>query len=154
KPFLEIDDADWTTMLSVNLVGAARCIREVLPSMLAGKQGRIINVSSIGGQWGGMNQVHYAAAKAGLINLTRSMAKLYSKEGITCNAIAPGLIATEMSAAELDTPQGQDKVKSIPCGRLGTTEEAGALAVYLASDAAGYLTGQTFNLNGGMYTAT
>lgn len=151
KPFLELTDADWETMLSVNLLGAVRCIREVLPHMQTQGFGRIINISSIGGQWGGLNQVHYAAAKAALINLTRSMAKLYSKDGITCNAIAPGLIATDMSAAELDTPAGREKVRNIPAGRLGTPEEVGAAVVYLCSLEAGYVTGQTLNMNGGMY---
>lgn len=151
KPFPELTDADWEQMFSVNLFGAVRCIREALPGMRRQQFGRIINISSIGGQWGGMNQVHYAASKAALINLTRSMAKLYSKEGITCNAIAPGLVATDMSAAELDTPAGQEKVKGIPVGRLGTVEEIGAAVVYLASLEAAYVTGQTLNLNGGMY---
>ncbi len=150
KPFPELDEADWERMLSVNLLGAVRTIQAALPSMRARGFGRIVNVTSIGGQWGGMNQVHYAAAKAALINLTRSIAKLYSKDGITCNAIAPGLVATEMSAAELETPAGRAKVAAIPAGRLGTPEEVGAAVRYLVSPEAGYVTGQTLNLNGGM----
>ncbi len=152
KPFLDLDDADWERMLSVNLLGAVRCLREALPAMLERGFGRIVNISSIGGQWGGVNQVHYAASKAALINLTRSTSKLYCDRGITSNAIAPGLVATDMSAPELASDAGKAKVRGIPLGRLGTVEEVGATAAYLCSDAAAYVTGQTFNLNGGMYS--
>ena len=112
--------------------------------------GRIVNISSIGGQWGGQNQVHYAAAKAALINFTRSMARMYSKDGVTTNAIAPGLVATDMSRAELETEAGRAKLAAIPSGRLGEVAEIGAAVVYLCSGQAGYVTGQTLNLNGGM----
>lgn len=151
KPFEELSDADWSCMFEVNLMGAVRLIRGVLPAMQRAGFGRIVNVSSIGGQWGGQNQIHYAASKAALINLTRSIAKVYSKDGITCNALAPGLVATEMSAAELESEAGRAKVSGIPVGRLGTVEEVGAAVVYLASPEAGYVSGQTLNLNGGMY---
>lgn len=151
KPFLEITDADWDRMLAVNLRGPFALSQEVLPAMIKAGWGRIINIVSIGGQWGGMNQVHYAAAKAGLINLTRSLAKLYSCHGITCNAVAPGLVATDMSAAELASAAGQEKVNNIPARRLGTVEEVAAAVAFLASEVAGYVTGQTLNLNGGMY---
>jgi len=151
KPFLELTDNDWDLMLSVNLRGPFALSQEVLPGMLAAGWGRIINLVSIGGQWGGMNQVHYAAAKAGLINLTRSLAKLYSAEGVTCNAVAPGLVATDMTAAELASEEGRAKVERIPSGRLGTSDEIAAAVAWLASDEAAYMTGQTLNLNGGMY---
>jgi acetoacetyl-CoA reductase/3-oxoacyl-[acyl-carrier protein] reductase len=151
KPFLTLTDDDWDQMLEINLKGAFMATQEVLPRMIDQQWGRIINISSIGGQWGGMNQIHYATAKAGLIGLTRSIAKVYSAYNITCNAIAPGLIGTEMSEAELNTPAGQDKVKNIPRKKLGTVEDIGEAALYLASDQANYVTGQTLNLNGGMY---
>lgn len=151
KPFEMISDEDWDLIMATNLRGPFACTQEVLPDMLAGGWGRIINISSIGGQWGGFNQVHYAAAKAGLINFTRSLAKIYSHRGITCNAIAPGLIATDMSAAELETEAGKEKVKTIPAGRLGNVKEVGATVVFLCCDDASYITGQTLNLNGGMY---
>lgn len=151
KAFESITDDDWDRVLAVNLRGPFACTQEVLPDMLTSGWGRIINISSIGGQWGGFNQVHYAAAKAGLINLTRSMAKIYSHTGITCNAIAPGLIATDMSAAELETEAGKEKVKNIPAGRLGNVEEVAATVAFLCTDGASYITGQTLNLNGGMY---
>ena len=151
KPFPTITDTDWDRMLAINLRGPFALSQEVLPAMIRSGWGRIINISSIGGQWGGFNQVHYAAAKAGLINFTQSLAKIYSEQGITCNAIAPGLVATDMSAAELDSAAGQEKVKNIPARRLGTVEEVAAAVAFLASDEAGYITGQTLNLNGGMY---
>ena len=119
--------------------------------MIAQGWGRIINMTSIGGQWGGLNQVHYAASKAGLINLTRSLAKLYSAKGITTNAVAIGLVQTEMSAAELSTSAGQDKVRAIPRGRIGTVQDIAGTVAFLASDQSDYITGQTINVNGGMY---
>ena len=151
KPFLEITDEDWDRMLAVNLRGAFACSQEVLPSMMERRFGRLIHLASIGGQWGGLRQVHYAAAKAGLIGLTRSLARVAAGFGITSNAIAPGLVATDMSAAELASEEGRAKLRGIPAGRLGRVEEVGAAVVYLASDEAAYLTGQTLNLNGGMY---
>ena len=151
RPFLELSDGDWERMLDVNLLGPVRCARAVLPGMLARGYGRIVNVSSVGGQRGGKNQVHYAASKAALINFTRSLSNLYCGRGVTANAIAPGLVATEMSARELATEAGREKVKHIPLGRLGTVEEVGATAAFLCSDEASYISGETFNLNGGMH---
>jgi len=150
KPFETITDADWDRMLAVNLGGAFIVTQECLPAMLKRKWGRIINITSIGGQWGGMRQVHYAAAKAGLINFTHSLARLYSGAGITANAIAPGLVATGMIAKELNSKAGKKKAAQIPVGRIAQPEEVAAGVVYLVSDAAGYVTGQTLNINGGM----
>jgi NAD(P)-dependent dehydrogenase (short-subunit alcohol dehydrogenase family) len=151
KPFLEITNNDLDRMIAVNLRGPFVAIQEVLPAMRQKGWGRIINISSIGGQWGGVNQVHYAAAKAGLINLTRSVAKLFSAEGITCNAVAPGLVATDMVANELGSEAGMKKVQGIPAGRIGMVEEVASAVYYLASEGAAYITGQTLNVNGGMY---
>ena len=151
KPFLDLIDHDWEEMLSVNLLGAVRCSRLVLPSMLQNKFGRIVNISSIGGQWGGMYQVHYAAAKAGLINLTMSLAKLYSMHGITTNAVAPGLIDTDMISEEMKDKAASIRIEGIPIGRLGTVQEVAATVLFLCSADAGYVTGQTINVNGGMY---
>lgn len=153
KQFLELTDADWEAMLSVNLLGAVRCTRHVLPGMLEKKEGRIVNISSIGGQWGGMYQVHYAAAKAGLINFTKSMAKLYSGQGITSNAVAPGLIETEMIAEEMKDKSALGRVEGIPIARLGTVQEVAAAVLFLCSPESSYVTGQTINVNGGMYFA-
>ena len=150
KPFETITDADWDQMLAVNLRGAFIVAQETLPAMLGRKWGRIVNITSIGGQWGGMRQVHYAAAKAGLINLTHSLARLYSHAGITANAIAPGLVATDMIREELKSKAGKRKAEQIPVGRIAEPDEIAAAVLYLASDAAAYVTGQTLNINGGM----
>jgi acetoacetyl-CoA reductase/3-oxoacyl-[acyl-carrier protein] reductase len=150
KPFDTITDADWDRMLAVNLRGAFITAQETLPGMLARKWGRIVNITSIGGQWGGMRQVHYAAAKAGMINLTHSLARLYSGDGITANAIAPGLVATGMIAKELKSKAGKQKAAQIPIGRITRPDEIAAGVVYLVSDAAGSVTGHTLNINGGL----
>ena len=118
--------------------------------MRAQKWGRIVNIVSIGGQWGGMRQVHYAAAKAGLINFTRSLAKLYSREGITSNAVSPGLVETDMSKKEMRSKAGKQKAAQIPIGRLTKPEEIAAAVMFLISDDAASITGQTLNVNGGM----
>ncbi len=151
KPFKTITDEDWDDMIAVNLRGPFILCQEVIPDMIEQDWGRIINICSIGGQWGGINQVHYAAAKAGLINLTKSLARIYSKHGITSNAISPGLVDTDMAAGELTTPAGKEKVSNIPIGRIATTEDVASTAVFLASDEASYITGQTINVNGGLY---
>jgi acetoacetyl-CoA reductase/3-oxoacyl-[acyl-carrier protein] reductase len=150
-PFATITDADWDRVLGVNLRGAFTCVQETLPDMLAAGWGRIVNVTSIGGQIGGVNQVHYAAAKAGLVSLTRSLARLYGPQGITSNAVAPGLVPTDMSAREMASEGGQAKIATLPLGRAGTVEEIAGVVAFLASDAASYVTGQTVNVNGGAY---
>ena len=154
KPFEKIDDHDWDAMMGINLRGPFACCQQVLPDMLNARWGRIINITSIGGQWGGINQVHYAASKAGLIGFTRSLARLYSADGITTNAIAPGLVATDMARSELDSSEGRKKVESIPSGRIATLEEIAGTVTFLVSDEAAYITGQTINVNGGMLFST
>ncbi len=151
KPFAQVTDEDWDKMLAVNLRGAFAFSQEVIPAMIKNQWGRIINITSIGGQWGGFNQVHYAASKAGLISLTNSLARIYSVEGITTNAVAPGLVATDMSGNELESSAGLEKVKNIPVGRIAKVSEISEVVAFLASDAASYITGQTINVNGGMY---
>ena len=151
KSFEKISDTDWDNMLVSNLRGAFSFSQEVIPYMIKSKWGRIVNVVSIGGQWGGRNQIHYAASKAGLINLTTSLAKLYSKNGITINAVSPGLVKTEMIANELKTTSGKNKIKQIPIGRIASTDEVANVVNFLSSNEASYITGQTINVNGGMY---
>jgi acetoacetyl-CoA reductase/3-oxoacyl-[acyl-carrier protein] reductase len=151
KLFFEITDSDWERMLKVNLQGPFICTQEILPKMIEQNWGRIVNISSVGGQWGGLNQIHYAASKAGLINFTRSMAKLFSKNGITTNAVAIGLAATDMSRDELESSTGKSKVENIPLGRISSVEEIADTVRFLVSEEASYITGQTINLNGGMY---
>lgn len=150
KPFEEIAPIDIDEMLAVNLKAPFRLTQLALPYMVDRGWGRIVNIASIGGQWGGINQIHYATSKAGLIGLTRSIAKTYGRHGITANAIAPGLIETDMSAGELRRPDGREKLRGIPLGRVGQPAEVAAAVSFLVSEEAGYLTGQTINLNGGM----
>lgn len=151
KPFETITDNDWEKMLKVNLQGPFKCTQELLPIMIKNKWGRIINITSIGGQWGGFNQVHYAASKSALINFTQSIAKIYSKEGITSNAVSIGLANTDMSKPELSTDEGKTKTRSIPIGRVATLDEIANTVKFLCSNEASYITGQTINVNGGMY---
>ena len=151
KPFMDISDLDWEHMLSVNFLGAVRCSRAVIPSMVTKGFGRIINISSVGGQWGGVYQVHYAASKAALINFTKSLAKLYSHAGVCSNAVAPGLIETDMIKSEMSDADAQKRVEGIPSGRIGASAEVASAVAYLCSNEAGYITGQTINVNGGMY---
>jgi acetoacetyl-CoA reductase/3-oxoacyl-[acyl-carrier protein] reductase len=150
QSFDSITEKDWDQVMAVNLRGPFTCCRCALPDMLARSWGRIVNIVSIGGQWGGCNQVHYAAAKAGLINLTRSLARLYSSRGVTANAVSPGLVDTDMVAEELNTEAGREKVRAIPVGRIATPEEIAHVVAFLVADEAGYVTGQTLNANGGM----
>lgn len=151
KPFSDITADDFTTMLNTNLRGPFLLAQACIPAMQQHGFGRIINIGSIGGQWGGFNQVHYAAAKAGLINLSQSIAKIYSRDGIRANTIAIGLVATEMTEHELNTEAGKQKAAAIPVGRLGKVEDIASIALFLASQDSDYLSGQTLNANGGMY---
>ena len=148
KDFLDITDEDWNQMININLRGAFICSQEVIPSMLNRNWGRIINITSIGGQWGGINQVHYASSKAGLTGLSMSLARLYSGKGITSNSISPGIIETEMTSW-IKNEDKQILTQDIPVGRFGLVEEVAEVVSFLASDASGYITGQTINVNGG-----
>ena len=150
-PFLEISDHHWDQMLGSNLRGPFICTQEVLPHMLNNQWGRVVNIVSIGGQWGGINQIHYASSKSGLIGLTKSLAKTFSKHGITFNAVSPGLIETDMTINELNSQQGKQKINLIPIGRVGLAEEVASAVAFLVNPGSEYITGQTINVNGGMY---
>lgn len=151
RPLETITDAQWDRMLETNLRGPFILAQECLPDMVAKSWGRIVNIVSIGGQWGGKNQVHYAASKAALINFTQSLARLYSASGITSNAVSPGLVATDMAQKELNTKAGKKKASAIPLGRIAYAKEIADVVGFLASAEASYVTGQTINVNGGMY---
>lgn len=144
QPLEEITEADWDELLAVNLKSCFLVTQAVLPGMRAQRWGRIINVSSVAAQLGGVVGPHYAASKAGMHGLTHSYAALLAKEGITANTIAPALIYTDMMAAN---PRATAAL--IPVGRFGTVEETAAVVVMLAGN--GYITGQTINVNGGWY---
>lgn len=139
-----ITERDWDDIVDVNLKSAFLVTQAVLPGMRARRWGRIINLSSVAAQLGGVVGPHYAAAKAGMFGLTHSYAALLAKEGITANAIAPALIATEMVSSN---PRAKPDL--LPVGRFGAVEEVAQIAVLLASN--GYITGQTYNVNGGWY---
>ncbi|MGD0464232.1 MAG: 3-oxoacyl-ACP reductase family protein [Tepidisphaeraceae bacterium] len=143
-PLEQLDERVWDELIRVNLTSAFLMTQAVLPGMRAQRWGRIINVSSVAAQTGGVIGPHYAASKAGMLGLTHSYASLLAKEGITANSIAPALIVTDMLD---DLPKGS--VEKIPVGRLGTADEVADVAVMLARN--GYITGQTINVNGGWY---
>jgi len=152
KPFATITDKDWDVMLSVNLKGVFLCSQEVLPVMTRQGGGCIVNISSSGGQLGGMLAVHYAASKAGVISLTRSLARVGAASGIRANCVTPGLIETEMSAKEINSEVGRQKIsQQIPMSRAGSVDEVAGAVTFLVSDAAAYITGQSINVNGGLY---
>ena len=140
----DITENDWDKLIDTNLKSAFLVTQAVLPAMRKHRWGRIINMSSVAAQTGGLVGPHYAASKAGMLGLTHSYASLLAKEGITVNTIAPALIATEMVTAN---PRATPDL--IPVGRFGTPEEVAGVAVTLAENA--YITGQTININGGWY---
>jgi 3-oxoacyl-[acyl-carrier protein] reductase len=140
----QMSEASWNDIVGVNLTSVFLMTQAVLPGMRARKWGRIINLSSVAAQSGSMMAVHYSAAKAGVIAATRSYARQLAKEGITVNAIAPALVATEMLRSNPNL-----KPDMIPIGRFGEVEECASVAVLLATNA--YITGQTVAVNGGMY---
>lgn len=141
---------DWDTVLNVNLKGAYNCIQAVMKAMMKARYGRIINISSVIGQHGAAGQANYAASKAGLIGLTMATAKELGSRGITCNAVAPGFIETDMTN---DLPEDFREYvqKSAPAGRLGTPGDIAAAVAFLASSEAGYITGQTLTVDGGLF---
>jgi 3-oxoacyl-[acyl-carrier protein] reductase len=142
---------DWDAVLATNLTAAFTCTQAVLKAMVKQRAGRIVNITSVVGQSGNAGQANYAASKAGLIGFTKSLALEVASRGITVNAVAPGLIDTDMTRA---LPEGaQDGWESrIPLGRLGTPGDVAAAVAFLASDEASYITGHVLAVNGGMYT--
>jgi len=147
--FMRMKDEEWDDVLLVNLTAAFRLTRSVLRGMMKQRFGRIINISSLTGVAGNPGQGNYAASKAGLIGMGKALAQEVASRGITVNAIAPGFVASAMTE-ELTEKQMEAILPKIPVGRLGTGAEIAAAAVFLASDEAAYLTGQTLNINGGM----
>ena len=146
---LRMKRADWDAVLNTNLTGAHLCIQAVLGSMLKQRWGRIINISSIFGQMGQAGQANYSASKAGLIGLTMAVAREVASRGITANAIAPGFIETAMTEA-LSPELKQEVLKMIPLGRTGTDADIANAVCFLASEEAGYITGNVLKVNGGM----
>lgn len=147
--FQDITDEEWNHMLGVHLSGTFYCCRAVLPQMIQRKEGRIITVSSMWGLTGGACEAHYSAAKAGVIGLTKALAKEVGPSGITVNCVAPGVIQTDM-CADYDEQTLQALREEAPLGRLGTPQDVADAIEFLASEKAGFLTGQVLSPNGGI----
>lgn len=146
---LRLKEEDWDAVIDINLKGCFNGIKAVTRPMLKARSGRIINITSVIGLIGNSGQSNYAASKAGILGLTKSIAKELGSRNITVNAIAPGYIQTEMTDT-LDETLKDDLMKSIPLQRLGKPEEIASLVCFLASEEAAYITGQTLNVDGGM----
>ena len=147
--FMRMSDEDWEQVLAVNLTAAFRLSRAVLRPMMKARWGRIVSITSVVGTTGNPGQGNYAAAKAGLAGMSKSLAAEVATRGITVNCVAPGFIETAMTG-KLSDEQRQRILGAIPAGRMGAPEDVGAAVVYLASEEAGYVTGQTLHVNGGM----
>jgi 2-hydroxycyclohexanecarboxyl-CoA dehydrogenase len=151
-PFIEISLADWDRMIAVDLTGTFHCLQAALPDMISGGWGRIVTISSSSGQIGSPRQGHYAAAKGGVIAMTKTIAREYAKQGITANTIPPFCVDTPMlrdAQAKGKVPTAEAMCSNIPSGRLGTVDDIGATCAFLCSDAASYITGQIIGVNGG-----
>jgi 3-oxoacyl-[acyl-carrier protein] reductase len=147
---LRMKRADWDLVLDINLTGAFLLTQALLSPMLKNRWGRIVNMASVVGRAGQAGQVNYAASKAGLIGLTRSMAREFASRGITVNAVAPGFIETPMTAV-LTEEQSAAMLTQIPLGRRGTDQDIANAVKFLASDDASYITGHVLDVNGGMF---
>ena len=142
--------ADWDLVLRINLDGAFLCSQAALPSMMRNRWGRIINIASVVGQAGSAGQANYAASKAGLIGLTKALAQEMASRGITVNAVAPGYIATDMTAVLAEEVKAKI-LAAVPLGRMGKPEDIAMAVKFLASEDAAYITGHVLSVNGGMY---
>jgi 3-oxoacyl-[acyl-carrier protein] reductase len=142
---ISLSGEDWSSVVDTNLTGAFHCTKAVLPDMLRARFGRIVNVSSVVAQRANPGQANYVAAKAGLLGLTRTVAREMARKGVTCNAVTPGVIATDMTA-DLDG----GLAGAVPAGRVGRPEEVAAAVSFLVSDEAEYINGATLSVDGGL----
>jgi 3-oxoacyl-[acyl-carrier protein] reductase len=147
---LRMKDEDWDAVLNVNLKGAFLCTRAAAKVMSKQRYGRIVNISSVVGEMGNPGQANYCASKAGLLGLTKSVARELARRNVTVNAVTPGFIVTEMTEA-LPEKAREELTAQIPLGRLGEAEDIAHAVLFLVSDRAGYVTGQVLGVNGGMY---
>jgi len=148
---MRLKDEDWDKQLATNLKGAFALIRAASRPMMKQRGGAIINITSIVGETGNAGQAAYSASKAGLIGLTKSVAKELASRNIRVNAVSPGFIGTDMTAASINDEMREKMLENIPLARLGTPEEVANAVVFLASDSAAYITGEVLKVNGGMY---
>lgn len=149
--FDQINDSDWDDILCTNLKGPFICAQVFLPLLAETGNGSIVHVGSVSGQYGGPRTAHYAASKAGLISLGQVIARFAAAKGVRSNTVAGGIIQSDMGAAGIQSPVVQKAAESILLKRLGTPKEVADAVVFLASDAASYITAQTLNVNGGLY---
>lgn len=147
--FMRMSDEEWQSVIDVNLTAAMKLSRGVIRSMMKARWGRIVNITSVVGATGNPGQANYAAAKAGLVGMSKSLAYEVASRGITVNAIAPGFVETAMTD-KLNDAQKAAILEKVPAGRMGQPGEIAAAVLYLASQEAGYLTGSTLHVNGGM----
>ncbi|HHQ4598726.1 TPA: SDR family oxidoreductase, partial [Aeromonas veronii] len=147
---MRMKDDEWNEIIDTNLTSLYRLSKLVLRAMMKKRHGRIISIGSVVGTMGNAGQVNYAAAKAGLVGFTKSLAREVASRGITVNAVAPGFIETDMTRA-LNDDQRAGIMSQVPAARLGDPKEIAAAVVFLASDEAAYITGETLHVNGGMY---
>ncbi|CDE93135.1 MULTISPECIES: 3-oxoacyl-[acyl-carrier-protein] reductase [Acidaminococcus] len=146
---MRMKEADWDDVMHTNLKGVYNCSKAVLRTMMKQRSGRIVNMASVVGEMGNAGQTNYAAAKAGVIGFTKSLAKEVASRGITVNAIAPGFIATDMTSVLTDD-QKAEMARTIPLGRAGQPEDVANAVLFLVSEGAAYITGQVLNVDGGM----
>ena len=152
KLLIQMKEEDWDAVIDTNLKGAWTAIQAATKPMMKQRWGRIINIASVVGQMGNAGQANYVAAKAGLIGLTKSVARELASRNVTANAVTPGYIETAMTAGLPDDVKAEF-TKQIPLGRMGTADDIAASVAFLASDEAGYITGQVLSVNGGMLMA-
>ncbi len=150
KLLMRMSDDDWGKVLAVNLTSVFNCTRSVIRGMISRRRGRVVSVSSVAGLMGNVGQANYAASKAGVIGFSKSVAREVAARGVTVNVVAPGYIDTPMTLG-LPEKAKQQLFDMIPMKRLGTSEDVANVVAYLASDDAGYITGQVINVNGGLY---
>lgn len=149
KPMAMMSEEDWDSVLDINLKGSFLCTKFAAKQMIKKKHGRIINIASVAGRYGNKGQANYSASKAGLIGLTKTTAKEFASRGVTCNAIAPGVIRSKMTDVLPDEVR-DGYLENIPLGRFGTPEDVAGVVAFLSSDDAAYVTGQVIDIDGGL----
>ena len=149
KPMAMMSEEDWDLVLDINLKGAFLCTKLAAKQMIRQRSGKIVNIASVAGRYGNQGQANYSASKAGLIGLTKTTAKEFASRGVTCNAVAPGIIQSKMTDV-LPEEVKKKYLENIPLGRFGTPEDVANVVAFLASDESGYVTGQVIDIDGGL----